>query len=355
MSQGQFDLPSLPEPPDVRLQTAAGLLALQRLPRVGPKRALRFALGTLVLEGRREEELFRAMLEAEREIGHWHRAGTDVLSFFDRRYPNRLRAIQEPPPLLFVRGSVELLSKQRMVAIVGTREPTRFGITAAESLTAALAKGAWAVISGLAKGIDAIAHGAALKHHTATLAVLGGGVDRIYPAAHRELATAIIDQGGAMISEHPPGAPALPHHLVARNRIQTGLAVAVVATQTGIKGGTMHTIRHAASQGRPVFCPVPSGAGEKDAGLSLLLSRPANELCQVLPAWSDANSLCARLGDNPLARPVARNDIKLFLDYLERALEEPQTTPVHRWWPPTAAATAEPEASGQDAIFALPQ
>jgi DNA processing protein len=330
------------------------LLALQRLPRVGAQRALRIALGGIAPQGAHAEQWQHGLNTAERDIAEWERAGTSVVSFFDRRYPERLRAIQDPPMLLFVRGNVELLSERRSVAVVGTREPSRFGVTATERLTSALADAAWAIISGLANGIDALAHGAALKNHAATLAVLGGGVEKVYPAAHRELALAIVDQGGAMVSEQPPGTPPLPRHLVARNRIQTGLAVAVVATQTGKKGGTMHTIRHAAAQGRPVFCPVPNESHEKSAGLSLLLSRPANELCDVLPAWRDAKTLCARLGPNPLARPVKRTDMDGFLNALELALEEPQTTPATRWWPPTASQAKEEHVPEPAPIFALP-
>lgn len=230
------------------------------------------------------------------------RRGVSVLAIFDKHYPQRLRAVHDPPPVIYCHGSVDALGTPRSVAVVGTREPTKFGCSATEEITEALAGAGWAVISGLAKGIDSIAHGAALKYHTPTVAVMAGGLDHIYPAQNKELAAAIVEQGGALVSEQRWGARPQRSSFVQRNRIQTGLAAAVIVAQTGTVGGTMHTVRYAAAQGRPVFCPVPHSAHEKNEGLRVLLNLPARELCGVLPAWKDAGRLCERLGNEPLAR-----------------------------------------------------
>ena len=239
------------------------------------------------------------------------RSATDVheLTFSDERYPDRLRELSDPPAVLYVRGDVELLARERLVAVIGTREPTVFGTSAAEDLTGALADCGWGIVSGLAKGIDTIAHRTALEHGASTIAVMGGGLDRIYPAENKGLAAQIIDSGGALVSEQPFGEQARPQHLVASDRLQSGLSVAVVVAQSGVKSGTMHTARFAASQGRPLFCPVPHNENSASEGLRVLLEKPARELCSILPAWRGAKALCERLGDQPLARPVTREGL----------------------------------------------
>jgi DNA processing protein len=281
------------------------------------------------------EHRWKDALEAtHRLLDDAARHGVTALSLFDDRYPARLRAIHDPPPVLFVHGSIDVLHQARSVAIVGTREPTEFGCSATEELTASLAAANWAVVSGLAKGIDTVAHGAALKYATATVAVMAGGLNRIYPAENEELAAAIVERGGALVAEQRWGARPQRSAFVQRNRIQTALSVAVVIAQTGRVGGTMHTARHAAAQGRPVFCPVPHAQRYESEGLRILLEEPARRLCALLPAWKDAGSLCARLGDQPLARPVSRDRLDDFFDALELALNsDPQTDPQPRWWP----------------------
>ena len=334
-----------------QLRSAQGLLAMQRLPRVGPQTALRAAmavdhdrLSTGLLE-RWQRELEAASKDLERYAA----AGVHVIGFFDERYPARLRTIHQPPPLLFVQGSLEALDEPRSVAVIGTREPTSFGVTAVEEITRALAAASWLVVSGLAKGIDTLAHGAALKHHTPTVAVMGGGLDRIYPAENRELAVAIVDRGGALVSEQPFGARPHAGNLVARNRLQSGLSAALVVAQTGVRGGSMHTVRHAAAQGRPIFAPVPHSPHEKSQGLRLLLSLPASDLCARLPAWRDASALCARLGHHPLARPIIKGELDRFLDALEMILESSQLDPARRWWPPQLPPDADASLIDPDA------
>jgi len=248
---------------------------------------------------------------------------TDIqeLTSSDERYPDRLRRLSDPPPLLYVRGDVELLARERLVAVVGTREPTVFGTSAAESLTGALADSGWGIVSGLAKGIDTIAHRTALEHGAPTIAVMGGGLDRVYPAENKDLAARIVDQGGALISEQPFGEQARPQHLIARDRLQSGLSAAVVVAQSGVRSGTMHTARFAAAQGRPLFCPVPHSENAASEGLRVLLEKPARELCSILPAWSSAKALCERLGDQPLARPVTRKGLEEFVQAVKQFID----------------------------------
>jgi len=251
------------------------------------------------------------------------RSATDIheLTLSDKRYPDRLRNLSDLPPVLYVRGNVELLARERLVAVVGTREPTVFGTSAAQELTGVLADDGWGIVSGLARGIDTIAHRTALEHGAPTIAVMGGGLDRVYPAENEGMAAQIIDSGGALISEQPFGEQARPQHLIARDRLQSGLSVAVVVAQSGCRSGTMHTVRFAAHPGAPV---VLSGSAQREPaseGLRVLLEKPARELCSILPAWRGAKALCERLGDQPLARPVTRDGLEEFVGAVERSIE----------------------------------
>jgi len=308
-------------------RSAAGFMALQSLPRVGPVTALNATLHSTQLEQlleRHGSEVDAAFDMAQRRLTDYADADVRLVSFFDGHYPDRLRGLSDPPPLLYVRGDVELLARERLVAVVGTREPTVFGTSAAENMTGALADGGWAIVSGLAKGIDTIAHLTALEHGTPTIAVMGGGLDSVYPAENRALAARIVDEGGALISEQPFGEQARPQYLIARDRLQSGLSVAVVVAQSGVKSGTMHTARFAAAQGRPLFCPVPRNENGASEGLRALLERPASELCSILPAWRNAKALCSRLGDQALARPVNRDGLGEFVQAVELAREWPE-------------------------------
>ncbi len=308
-------------------RSPAGFLALQSLPRVGPATALRATLHATDMERlleRHGAQLDEALARSLASLADYAAAGVELVSFFDERYPDRLRELADPPPLLYVSGDVGLLAREKLVAVVGTRKPTIFGVSAAESLTSVLADSGWGIVSGLAKGIDTIAHRTAIERGAPTIAVLGGGLDRVYPAENKGLAAQIVGSGGALISEQPLGEQSRPHHLIARDRLQSGLSVAVVVAQSGAQSGTMHTARFAAAQGRPLFCPVPHNGNGANEGLRALLERPAQELYSIFPAWRDARGLCARLGDRPLGHPVDRDDLGTFVNAVELARRWPE-------------------------------
>ena len=225
--------------------------------------------------------------------------------------------------MLFAKGNLDLLGHERLLAVVGTREPSVFGETAARAIATKAAESEWGIVSGLALGIDSIAHTVALELAAPTVAILGNGLDRIYPKANEPLAQRILDAGGLLLSELPFGAPPRPRHLIARDRSASGLASAVVVAQTGVQGGTMHTARFAAEQGRPIFCPAPHGENGKSEGLRVLLERPGRDLCSVIPAWKQARVLCSRLGAGPIARPIERDRLDAFVDALELTLVRP--------------------------------
>jgi DNA processing protein len=179
-----------------------------------------------------------------------------VLTWEDETYPRLLREIDQPPPVLYVRGS---LAEQdnTSVAIVGTRRMTVYGRQVAEELGAFLASHGVTVVSGLARGVDRIAHEAVLKAGGRTIAVLGSGVDRIYPPEHQSLAERITRQG-AVVSDYAPGTPPESINFPPRNRIISGLSLASVIVEASEESGALITANFAANQGREVFA-VPSG------------------------------------------------------------------------------------------------
>ena len=307
------------------LQTAAGLLGLQQLPRVGPTTALRAALagGISPRLANNGSELAGALAWAEAEIERHRDAGVEVIGFFDERYPRRLAEIPDPPPVLFARGNLALLSHPRPVAVVGTREPSTFGETATREIVRALAGDGWSIVSGLARGVDAIAHQEALDHGAPAIVILGNGLDRVYPKANERLAGEILAAEGLLLAELPFGEPAIARNLIARDRLQSGISAAVIVSQTGLKGGAMHTARYAAEQARPLFCPVPHGENGKSEGLRALLQQPASELHVMLPAWREARALCRRLGSRTIARPIERETLSALLEELDVAAQHP--------------------------------
>jgi DNA processing protein len=297
-------------------RAAAGLLALMGLPAIGPATALAVARSerdAAELPG--ASRLADLHNEAIERIGDLSERGVNVLGFFDDHFPSRLRDLPSPPAVIYVRGSLDAFSGPS-IAVAGTRQPTGFGTTATQRLTLAAAERGIVIVSGLALGIDTLAHEAALNGGGRTIAVLGSGVETATPRQNADLADRIVGCGGALISEQPPGTTAAPRTLVARNRLQSILADGLLVGQTGVKGGTMHTVRFAAEQGRPVWCPVPHPANDRSAGLTVLLHTPACALGGVIPAWQGHERLAGRLGSTPLARAVTAEGTKAWLDEL---------------------------------------
>jgi DNA processing protein len=181
----------------------------------------------------------------------------------DAEYPSRLREIPNPPPFLFVRGPLPILHKA--IGVVGTRGMTDYGRMATEKIVGDLTRNGFTIVSGLALGVDACAHAVALENKGPTVAVLGCGVDCIYPVENSNLAERILRNGGAIVSEHPFGTPALRHHFPLRNRIISGLSKGVLIIEGGVKSGALITARYALEQGREVFA-VPNDITKRELG-----------------------------------------------------------------------------------------
>ncbi|HKK14210.1 MAG TPA: DNA-processing protein DprA [Gammaproteobacteria bacterium] len=174
-----------------------------------------------------------------------------ILVLDDPRYPQRLRQISDPPPVLYVQGDPTALSWPQL-AVVGSRNPTTPGERTAREFAAHLAAGGLGITSGLAQGIDAAAHRGALDSDGISVAVLGTGPDRVYPARHRELAHE-VGAAGALVSEFPPGAGPRAEHFPRRNRVISGLSVGTLVVEAAMRSGSLITARHALEQGREVF------------------------------------------------------------------------------------------------------
>ena len=203
------------------------------------------------------------------------RLGVDVITAEDAAYPARLRRIELPPPVLFISGDPGALVRPRAVAVVGTRRPTSDGRRVATRLAETLADVGATVVSGLAVGIDGAAHAGALAAGGCTVAVLGSGHGRLYPAVHADLAGEIVRSGGAVVAELPPEAEPRPAGFPRRNRLIAGLADATIVVEAGERSGALITTSWALEQGRQVFAvPGPLDRAQSVGCNRLLRAHP---------------------------------------------------------------------------------
>jgi DNA processing protein len=221
----------------------------------------------------------RRDLDVQAEWDRITRAGIQVLTLPDDDYPENLRQIDVPPPILYVRGALQP-NDTWAVAIVGTRRASVYGREVALNLSRELAANGISVVSGLALGVDTVAHRTALEHGGRTLAVLGSSVDHIYPPDNRGLAEKIIEQG-AIISEYPLGTRPDANNFPPRNRIISGLSRGVVIVEAGERSGALITAKFAAEQGRDVFAVPGSILHPGSAGCNTLIQQGAIPLLNV--------------------------------------------------------------------------
>lgn len=201
------------------------------------------------------------------------------ISVSDPAFPERLRVITKPPATLYTLGN--LPSYKVGIAIVGTRKPTTYGRQVTAMLSSRLGEQGAVIISGLAHGVDGIAHEAAVKAGGTAVAVLASGLDRIYPSAHRELADKVLAAGGAVVGENPPGTPPLQFRFLERNRLVAGLADIVIVTEAGQRSGTMNTVSHALEQGKEVFAVPGPITSAMSAGCNALIAQGATPIVDV--------------------------------------------------------------------------
>lgn len=217
---------------------------------------------------------------AERILDRTERIRAHLIAFHEPGYPKRLAEIYDAPLLLWYRGDPALF-EQKAFAVVGTRRPSAYGMRQTRIYSNALARLGLVIVSGMAVGVDAVAHDAAIRAGGKTMAVLATGIDRLTPRVNRPLAHRILDSGGLLLSEMPPGTLGSEHMFPKRNRIVSGLSHGVLITDSAASGGSMNTATHAADQNRSIFTiphPVDSGFGEgcnrliRDSKAALTLS-----------------------------------------------------------------------------------
>jgi DNA processing protein len=208
-------------------------------------------------------------------------AGGQLIPMGDARYPEPLRRIYDPPPVLFARGRAELLSSL-CIAVVGTRHPTPYGLAAAERLSGDLARAGLTIVSGMARGIDTSSHKACLAAGGSTIAVLGCGVDIVYPSENKKLAAEIVARG-LIISEFPMGGIAFPQNFPIRNRIISGLSCGLLVVEGAQYSGSAITARLAMDQGREVYAVPGNITSKMSWGPNLLIKQGA----KLVQDWND--------------------------------------------------------------------
>jgi DNA processing protein len=282
-------------------------LALVLAPGLGPKRILDavknletpsqiFTLPLTALEGLRfpaEAAQFifdgKARQAAEEEWARLKAQGATLVTYSCPEYPERLKEIYDPPPVLWVRGNASLLSRPG-IAIVGTRHPSPYGSGVAEMLARDLAVRRLLIISGMARGIDSCAHRGALAARMPTVAVWGTGIDVVYPKENKKLAEEILALGGAIVSEVPMGTFPAPQNFPRRNRILSGLSVAVLVVEAAENSGTRVTARCAAEQNRDLYA-VPGNVTNKGSWTpNTLIKQGAKLVATWEDVWEDLPS-----------------------------------------------------------------
>ena len=199
-----------------------------------------------------------------------------IITIWDKEYPSLLKKIYDPPLLFYLLGELTE-NDQYSVAIVGTRQPTNYGKVQAERISMELSKQGITIVSGMARGIDSIAHNSAIKFGGRTIAVVGSGLDVIYPPENRKLFEKIVE-AGAVISEYPLGTKPDAQNFPKRNRLISGLCLGVIIIETGITGGAMQTAAFALDQNREVFA-LPGNVGVRQSeGTNLLIQKSEAEL-----------------------------------------------------------------------------
>jgi len=301
-------------PPRATLEPASSLdeerlawLAMALAPGLGPKRildAMRMVnhpsdilsmrlteLEALRLPAGAAQFLFdgKARRAAEEEWARVKAQGATLVSFSCAAYPERLKEIYDPPPVLWVRGDLGLLTRPSL-AVVGTRHPTPYGTGMAERLSRDLAARRMLIVSGMARGIDSAAHKGALAARMPTLAVWGTGIDVVYPKENHRLAEEILATGGAIVSELPMGTFPAPQNFPRRNRILSGLAIAVLVVEASENSGTRVTARCAAEQNRDLYA-VPGNVTNKGSWTpNTLIKQGAKLVATWEDIWEDLPS-----------------------------------------------------------------
>lgn len=281
--------------PGLTLDELAALRTLLSVDRIGPQKARsiisRFQSFDFIHRVSHQElmqtegvsdELAKRIIKASRQYDEFlestktllaslEKSNAQVITLWDEKYPHRLKNIYDPPLILYYKG-ILTPEPENAIAIVGTREPTQYGRSAAERFAADLSKVGFTIVSGLARGIDSHAHRSVIKSGGRTIGVLGCGIDVVYPYENKPL-YAEMEKQGAIITEYPPGTKPDAVNFPKRNRIISGLSLGTLIVETGVTGGALHTANFALDQGREVFA-VPGNIGIRQSeGPNMLIQK----------------------------------------------------------------------------------
>ena len=264
-------------------------------------------------------EQVRRVIDPERELEQVRNANVTVLTWHDSDYPRLFRSIDDPPPILYVKGTLQPDDEVR-VTVVGTRNATTYGKEVTRQLAGDLAESGVTVVSGLARGIDGIAHDTALRVGGRTIAVIGSGLDVVYPPEHRSLFERIVENG-AVISEYPLGSKPEARHFPRRNRLLSGLALGVLVVEAPKDSGARSTVEFALEQNRDVFC-VPGSIHSPASELTNWLIQQGAKLVMRVEDVLDE----LQIGNAPRQQPLPglSADTEEEARLLEALTHEPQ-------------------------------
>lgn len=245
------------------------------------------------------------------------------LAITNDRYPNLLKEIDTPPILLYCKGNIEILNN-RLISVVGTRLPTRYGKDTTEKFTRELIDYGFNIVSGLARGIDTIAHTTALSCNSPQIAVLGCGLDTVYPSENRNLLNNIINDNGLIISEYRIGEKPLSYHFPERNRIISGLSEGVLVTEAGEKSGSLITINCAVEQNRRIYIVPGNIYSKQSKGANMKLKQLqgalVTEIDDILKDYNIEKTECIK--EDPVQLNMTENIIMQALSKEELHIEE---------------------------------
>lgn len=320
-------------------------IALNMTPGVGPLAAKRlleaFGSADAVFNARRNEleraglrgESVDSILErdrhaaAESELERVKQLGGDILLLDDGNYPAFLREIADPPMVLYVKGNWQECFDMPGIGVIGSRRCSTYGENAAEMLSRDLAERGICIVSGLARGIDAAAHKGALAAGGRTIAVIGTGIDNVYPRENTGLTREILENGGCIVSQFPLGTPPLPEHFPFRNRIISGLSLGILVVEASERSGSLITARLAAEQGREVMAVpgnitsgnsygtnylIKSGAKLVQQWQDVVAELPAEIAARILPPPTDKRARSAEPQPQLAPAGLSENELKVW-------------------------------------------
>lgn len=273
-----------------------------------------YELQRLGFDKRAIKNLLKAQkqLDLNREMARVQQAGVRIITWASSEYPPYLKEIPNAPPLLYIKGSLDELD-QWAVAIVGTRRATSYGKQVTRELVAELVKQNVTIVSGLARGIDGVAHQTAVEMNGRTIGVLGSGVDAIYPAEHRKLAHLIAEGHGAIVSEYGMGVQPEAKNFPPRNRIISGLSLGVIVVEAGERSGALITTNFALEQNREVFAVPGNVKSPVSRGPNRLIQQGAKLVMRVEDVLEELNlSLVVARTAVQMALPDSNEEMQLF-------------------------------------------